>query len=127
MSKREADESNKKVKDLPFKGKAVANHKVADLTVKDLRDLEQKFQGRNPNNKKIDELDIEDLGNLEEVFGAIKQEAYVRAVKEGIPGVPTELDPEDWSISCCSCTPCCCCAAAEVDPFASSSTEARIA
>ena len=121
------DEAHKKVKDLPFKGKAVANAKVADLTVQDLRDLEKKFKGEMPANKKLDSLTMEDYDNIEEVFGAVKREAFQRALREGPPGVPTEMDPDDWSISCCSCTPCCCCAAAEVDPFASSVTEARSA
>ncbi len=119
-------DDQKKVKDLDLgKSKGLANQKVQDLSVKDLRDLEQKFQGRNPNNKKVDALSVEDLGNLERVFQDYKQAALERAIREGPPGVPTEMDPEDWTVSCCSCTPCCCCAAAEIDPVASSATEAR--
>lgn len=118
----------KKVKDLDLgRAKGKANSKVQDLSVKDLRDLEQKFKGNNPRNAKVDSLSVEDLANLEEVFQDYKASALERARKEGPPGVPTEMDPDDWTVSCCSCTPCCCCAAAEVDPFASSATEARSA
>lgn len=121
-------DEEKKVKDLPLgKSKGLANKKVQDLSVKDLRDLEHKFQGNNPRNAKVDALSVEDLANLERVFQDYKQAALDRAMKEGPPGVPTPEDPEDWTVSCCSCTPCCCCAAAEVDPFASNATEARSA
>lgn len=119
-----ADGKDKKVKDLPYRGKKLAKGKVAELSVKDLEDLAEKFQGRNPHNKAIDALTIEDLQNLETVFGTIKSDLMIDAEDDGLPGVPTALDPDDWTITCCSCTPCCCCAAAEVDPFASSSTEA---
>jgi hypothetical protein len=96
-----------------------ANPKVKDLSVKDLRDLEQKFKGRDPRNPKVEALQLEDLRNLEDVFQDFKERAYQRGQREGLPGVPTAAEPEDWSVSCCCCTPCCCCAAAEVDPFAS--------
>jgi len=94
-----------------------ATPKVRELTVADLEDLETKFKGQDPRNPKVAELSLEDLQSLEETFQGMRQDAARRAQQEGIPG-PTPEEPDDWSISCCSCTPCCCCAAAEVDPFA---------
>lgn len=124
-----ADAPGRKIKEIKDLGKArdKANPKVRELSVKDLRDLESKFQGRDPKNSRVDALEIDDLNNLEEVFRDYKNAAFQRARAEGLPGVPTAEDPEDWTVSCCSCTPCCCCAAAEVDPFASSATEQRSA
>jgi len=90
---------------------------VRELTVQDLHDLETKFKGEATGNATVEALTVDDLQSLENVFQAQRQDAAKRAQREGAPG-PTEAEPIDWSISCCSCTPCCCCAAAEVDPFA---------
>jgi hypothetical protein len=95
-----------------------ATPKVRELTVGDLDDLATKFKGHDPGNPKVAALNLQDLQSLEASFQGLRQEAARRAQHEGVPGEPTPADPEDWSISCCSCTPCCCCAAAEVDPFA---------
>jgi hypothetical protein len=110
---------NRRVREIrelgPHLGRATP--KVRELTVQDLEDLETKFKGEDPGNPKVAELTLEDLQSLEEAFQGLRQDAARRAEREGLPG-PIPGEPDDWTITCCSCTPCCCCAAAEVDPFA---------
>jgi hypothetical protein len=106
-----------KVKDLGIGDPNVLarNQLVANLTVYDLQDLAARFQGVESSNPKIAQLSIQDLQDLEGIFYDYKmntsKELTAMASAQG------EVSAE-WSVSCCSCTPCCCCAAAEVNPVA---------
>lgn len=85
--------------------------KIAALTVTDLEDLASEFSGLDSGNQKVKDLTVEDIQDLEGVFFQFRAGALQKAAA----GAEGELE---WSISCCSCTPCCCCAAADVEASA---------
>jgi hypothetical protein len=85
--------------------------KIAALTVGDLEDLAAEFSGEDSGNPKVKELTVDDIQDLEGIFFQFR----VRALQRAATADEAELE---WSISCCSCTPCCCCAAADVEATA---------
>jgi hypothetical protein len=85
--------------------------KIAELTVEDLEDLASEFAGLDSGNSKVKDLTVEDIQDLEGVFFQFRAGALQKAAT----GDAGELE---WSISCCSCTPCCCCAAVDVEASA---------
>ena len=82
--------------------------KIAELTVEDLEDLASEFSGLDSGNQRVKDLSVEDIQDLEGVFFQFRAGALQKAAT----GAEGELE---WSISCCSCTPCCCCAAVDVE------------
>lgn len=101
---------------------AKASDKVKNLTVKDLRDMDKVFSsGELVKNAAVQNLSQQDLKTLEDLFGTYRQQvlnAFANKPSLGASfSAKGDLEAE-WSVSCCSCTPCCCCAAAETDPFA---------
>ncbi len=82
--------------------------RIAELTVEDLEDLASEFSGLDSGNNKVKDLTVEDIQDLEGVFFQFRAGALQKAASGGDGTL-------EWSISCCSCTPCCCCAAADVE------------
>jgi hypothetical protein len=85
--------------------------KIASLTVKDLNDLADAFNGIPTNNRVVGELTLEDLKDIEDVFfeyklavGRDMQRPYRSGQGIGAAGV---------SVSSCCSTPCSCCAAVD--------------
>jgi hypothetical protein len=84
--------------------------KIRNLTVRDLNDLASSFSGIPTNNPNIAELTLEDLKDIEDVFFEYKL-AVGRDMERPIGSGGVEA--AGVSVSSCCSTPCSCCAAVD--------------
>jgi len=94
--------------------------KILTLTDLDLQDLATKVSTGTSNNPKVNSLTIQELQGIEYIFKDYREQklATIASSIGDAQSLGAQSDfGAEWSVSCCSCTPCCCCAAVDMNPF----------
>jgi len=111
-----------KISDMGFDAEVLKGvpQKILSLTDVDLQDLATKISGGTTSNARVNALNVQDLQAIEYIFKDYREQrlASIAASLGDAQSLAAQSDfGAEWSISCCSCTPCCCCAAVDMNPF----------